>query len=301
MTLGKEEKGNAIAADTANADPITTTSGICICTPILAIIGIRMIDATVCDTNVAIVPQNNKMYKDDTHGLSTGKDSDIPIARYASNPEESTAFPSTLPPPTRIKVCHDRELKSTSESIPDPNITATKHREMIAMSPNISLVSAEVANRRIVNRDNTITAMFRFPITLLRSYTITGIDVTSSGFSTTMINNQHSTVHSREKGRATAIQVPNDTAIPACSKYVTARAFCRLEMGVIIPPKLHENANPNSRAFENLDSVGRSLTMGRMIVAQRIGAVWLDIHIERNRPNSMTASMNNLGYCPRRT
>ena len=76
-----------------------------------------------------------------------------------------------------------------------------------------------------------------------------------------------------ENGNATAIHFPNDTTMPACSKYETAKAFCREEMGVIIPPKLQENAKPNNNDLENRDSVGKSRTIGRMMVAQRIGAV----------------------------
>lgn len=61
LTFGNEENGNAMAADMANALPIVTTSGNPACTPILDITGNNMIDATVCETNVAITPQKNKI------------------------------------------------------------------------------------------------------------------------------------------------------------------------------------------------------------------------------------------------
>lgn len=38
--------------------------------------------------------------------------------------------------------------------------------------------------------------------------------------------------------------------------------------------------------------------MGRRIAVQRIGAVWLDIHMDRNSPRSMMARMNSDGECP---
>ena len=68
-----------------------------------------------------------------------------------------------------------------------------------------------------------------------------------------------------------------------------------------MPPKLQAKASPNSNDFENLESVGRSLTIGKMIVAHKMGAVWLEIHIERNRPRSITARMNRRGRCPKIT
>ena len=169
MTLGNEEKGSAIAADTAKADPITTTSGMLRKTPNLAMAGIRMMDATVWETKVAIVPQKIKMYNKASQGLVSGRDELIPAVKYASRPEDSTAFPRTFPPPTRMRVCQERELKSTSESIPDPNINDTKHNEIMAMSPNMSMVKDEVAKRRIVRRDIIITVMFLLPMTLFLS------------------------------------------------------------------------------------------------------------------------------------
>ena len=61
FTFGNDENGSAIAAETAKADPITTTSGICIDTPILAMTGINMIDATVCDTKVDMDAQKSRI------------------------------------------------------------------------------------------------------------------------------------------------------------------------------------------------------------------------------------------------
>ena len=93
------------------------------------------------------------------------------------------------------------------------------------------------------------------------------------GFSTTIISSQHMTVQIKEKGTAAAIQVPNETSTPACSRYDTASAFCRLEMGVIMPPKLHAKARPKSNDLENLESLGKSRTIGRIIAEHNIGAV----------------------------
>ena len=55
--------------------------------------------------------------------------------------------------------------KQTSVNIPDPNINATKHKEIIEMSPNVSLVHDDVASKTIVNNDDNITAIFLFPNT----------------------------------------------------------------------------------------------------------------------------------------
>lgn len=53
----------------------------------------------------------------------------------------------------------------------------------------------------------------------------------------------------------------------------------------------------NTRGFY-LDSFGRSLTRGRSIVQQRMGAVWLLIHMERNSPRYITANKNFRGEFP---
>lgn len=89
--------------------------------------------------------------------------------KYSRRPDVSTAFPKTFPPPTSIKVCHDKELKSTSVKMPDPNINATKQSEMIDMSPKASFVQDDVAKRQIVSRDVSITATFLRPNTFPRS------------------------------------------------------------------------------------------------------------------------------------
>ena len=47
---------------------MTTTSGTPNVTPIREMIGIRMMDATVCDTKVATVPAKKKMYVIASHG-----------------------------------------------------------------------------------------------------------------------------------------------------------------------------------------------------------------------------------------
>ena len=102
-----------------------------------------------------------------------------------------------------------------------------------------------------------------------------GIALMSSGLTKTMITNHAITVQMEQKGTDTNSQCPNDTWTPdypyytrsapdyhvnnttvirglTCSKYDTANTFCKLEMGVIIPPKLHAYARPNNNALENL-------------------------------------------------
>lgn len=46
------------------------------------------------------------------------------------------------------------------------------------------------------------------------------------------------------------------------------------------------------------ESLGRSLTTGKMIVAHRMGAVWLLIHMDRNSPRNITARINICGESP---
>jgi hypothetical protein len=62
LTFGKDEKGSAIAADIAKALPMTTTSGMARDTPIRAIMGIKMMAATVCDMKVATVAEKNRIH-----------------------------------------------------------------------------------------------------------------------------------------------------------------------------------------------------------------------------------------------
>lgn len=40
-----------------------------------------------------------------------------------------------------------------------------------------------------------------------------------------------------------------------------------------MPPKLHPKANPNNNDFENLESDGKSRTIGNIIVTHKMGAV----------------------------
>lgn len=101
LTLGKEEKGRAIAAETEKkvrrktknknnnrtekakrinirlsllekAAPTTTTSGKSRVIPILEIMGSRIIAATVCEIKVATTPQNTKIQKSAIHGCDNG-------------------------------------------------------------------------------------------------------------------------------------------------------------------------------------------------------------------------------------
>ena len=90
----------------------------------------------------------------------------------------------------------------------------------------------------------------------------------------------------------------DDQSLTSCS-WATARAFCRDEIGVVMPPKLHANARPISRAFVNLsrtyhimqyayeniyiyiyinaamylESCGMFSTIGTRIEVHRMGAV----------------------------
>ena len=73
LTFGNDENGNAMAAEIAKAEPIVVVTGISIVTPMCAITGIRIIDATVWDTKVAIVPQNVRINNNANHGLCDGK------------------------------------------------------------------------------------------------------------------------------------------------------------------------------------------------------------------------------------
>ena len=65
-----------------------------------------------------------------------------------------------------------------------------------------------------------------------------------------------------------------------------------------MPPKLHAKANPSKRHCEKRESLGRSLTMGRIIAEQRIGAVWLEIHMLKKSPRNIMARMKVFGLLP---
>ena len=99
--------------------------------------------------------------------------------------------------------------------MPEPKITAVKPREIIEISPNLSVVIEDVANKQRVVSDNTTIAMFLRPNFCFLSYTISGIAEMSLGCMMAMMSSQERTVHSRQKGKATAIQRPNETGMPA--------------------------------------------------------------------------------------
>lgn len=149
MTLGKEEKGSAMPADTKTekkrnenmkitqqlillekAAPITTVFGIPNCIPTWDIIGIKISDATVCETKVPIVKQNSKIMTRVSQASSYGNSFQtklensikstrkllptmISLARYFNKFDDAIAFPKTFPPPRSKSVCHDKALKST--------------------------------------------------------------------------------------------------------------------------------------------------------------------------------------------
>jgi len=73
------------------------------------------------------------------------------------------------------------------------------------------------------------------------------------------------------------------------------RLTCKLAIGVIMPPKLHAKATPSSRLFPNLLPSCRSCRMGLSRLMHSTGAVWLLIHMLRNKPSSIIASKNSFG------
>lgn len=146
LTFGNDENGKAIAADTSgtsqldssirmqinvlqNAQDITTTSGVPNDTPTWVSMGSMINAATVCDMKVATPPVTNRRTVSAILGCDIGKaehklnvrQHDVKVflpwamfsERCCSNPDDDTAFPSTLPPPRSIRVCQDMELKST--------------------------------------------------------------------------------------------------------------------------------------------------------------------------------------------
>lgn len=99
----------------------------------------------------------------------------MPLDKYSNKPEDSMAFPNTLPPPTRNNVCQDIELKSTSVSIPVLNIIPTNSREITEISPKISLVNDEVENNNMVITHIASNKVFFLLKLLLVLYVTTGI------------------------------------------------------------------------------------------------------------------------------
>ena len=67
LKFGNDENGKAIAAEIANAEPMTVICGIPKFKPICKIIGSKIIAATVWETNVAIVPAKNKIQTNANH------------------------------------------------------------------------------------------------------------------------------------------------------------------------------------------------------------------------------------------
>mmetsp|Transcript_14108 Transcript_14108/g.20779 ORF Transcript_14108/g.20779 Transcript_14108/m.20779 type:complete len:478 (+) Transcript_14108:136-1569(+) len=267
-------------------------------TPILTTSGMRMMAATVWDTNVAITMATNSTSTSISQRLSRGRVSRIPSTSQSSRPEAATALPSTLPPPSRNSMCHENELKSTWVRNPLPNIIVMKISAMIPRSPKVTRVVDMVDHRSMVPSDKNRTSMFWWVSIFAFLCTMTGMYWTSSGLSMAMRTSQASTTPTTQNGVATAIHSPNPTSTSAFWRALTARAFCMEEMGVIMPPKLQAKARPSSRNFANGLSMGRSLRIGVKMVTHRTGAVWLDIHIDRNSPSSMMLRPNTLGWCP---
>ena len=73
LTFGNDEKGRAIAAEIANALPMTTTSEMARVTPTRAMMGMRMMEATVCDTKVEMETVKSRMYTRDRSGRVSGR------------------------------------------------------------------------------------------------------------------------------------------------------------------------------------------------------------------------------------
>ena len=71
----------------------------------------------------------------------------------------------------------------------------------------------------------------------------------SSGLMEKIKNIQTNTKQKLAKGKAISTQLKKVILYPADSNAPIATAFCGEEIGVNIPPKLHENASPTKRAF----------------------------------------------------
>lgn len=112
----------------------------------------------------------------------------MPLDKYSNKPEDSMAFPNTLPPPTKNSVCQDIELKSTSVSIPVLNMIPTNSKEMMEMSPKTSLVSDDVENNNIVITHIANNKVFFLLKLLLVLYVTMGIATRSLGFTMNSIS-----------------------------------------------------------------------------------------------------------------
>ena len=138
FTFGKEEKGRDIAAETASEVPrMRAGANVGFERAVWETKGIITMAATEWETTEPTVTvTRNRMRK-----RSVGEDwrsfeefGNIKSARCVRRPDEVTISPRMLPPPSRNKMCQVKELNSTSESIPVPNMTTMKTKRM-APSP----------------------------------------------------------------------------------------------------------------------------------------------------------------------
>mmetsp|Transcript_28888 Transcript_28888/g.54523 ORF Transcript_28888/g.54523 Transcript_28888/m.54523 type:complete len:219 (+) Transcript_28888:217-873(+) len=215
--------------------------------------GTTTMAATECDTNVAIT-QAAKNTSAATHSLDSGRACLRAWTMWSRSSLLSTTFPKTLLPPRRNSVCQAKLLRSISVRIPEPKTMPMNKSEMMPKSPKRSLVKLEVAHAKIVSRLRTQIAMALL-FTSLASYTILGIEVTSSGLSITMMSSQAKMVPSKAMGIEYPIQAPKlIAALSALFICWMAMMFCSDAIGVSIPPKLQANATPRSRAWTKRDS-----------------------------------------------
>lgn len=112
-----------IPAEMASAHEMTGICGRPISMLICTMIGSKMIDPTVCETNVVSVSTNRQSEIVMTHTLPEGRYMIIDWLKVFSSPDRDTASPRTLPPPIKNKICHENELKSNWLSMPVPNMT----------------------------------------------------------------------------------------------------------------------------------------------------------------------------------
>ena len=68
-------------------------------------------------------------------------------------PDDLTISPKTPPPPSKNRMCQVKELKSTSESSPEPNTTTRKARETMEGSPITGSRIEEMAQKMRVREE----------------------------------------------------------------------------------------------------------------------------------------------------
>mmetsp|Transcript_17891 Transcript_17891/g.35867 ORF Transcript_17891/g.35867 Transcript_17891/m.35867 type:complete len:256 (-) Transcript_17891:621-1388(-) len=247
--LGKEEKGKAMAADMARADPKLNSCTAPQDLPTCAIMGTTTIAATLWLTNVAMT-QAATNTSAATRTLLSGRACLRAWTMWSRSWLLSTTLPRTLLPPRRKRVCHAKLFRSISVSIPHPNTTPMNRRLTTPRSPNSSLLYPLSAQATIVpklrQQTKRLTPSPTGDVGLERIF---GIFSTSSGRRRMIIRHHTRTVPVTAMGRASHIHSPKLIGCPCMFICCTAMIFCRLAMGVSIPPKLQAKATPRRRAL----------------------------------------------------